>query len=223
MSAVEFDFDKLQNIYREALKSEDKTLAVDVRIGKGKFLLMMFLSNEDQDAKDKLYVFLGNTSKILRLKLYGSHYRGTFRAYINKENEEDLINELKLERNAGWPFDFGRFLRQLNDSIPDSLPVPEKIKIMRQHRDTINGISPVDERDKTEFDGLLQLEKGVKRPRDKTLRKLYMYTNTKPEVVSEFIKILKSRNMTIRWTTPDRKRQGVNIESFLREMRRGSV
>lgn len=217
MSTVEFDFNKLQNIYKEALQSEDKTLAVNVKIGRGNFSLMMFLSDEDQDAKDMLYVFLGNINKLLRLKLYGSHYRGTFRAYINEDNKKDLISELKLEGNASQPFDFVRFLNQLNDSVPDSLPVLDKIKIIRQHKNIINAVSPVDERDKTVFDGIMQLEEGIKKPRDKTLRKLYLYTDTNPEIVTEFIRMLKSKNMTTKWTTPDKKRQGVSIEAIMRK------
>ena len=217
MSPETFDFTGLQNIYREALKSDDKTLAVDVKIGKGKFLLMMFLSDEDQDAKDRLYIFLGNMNKILRLKLYGSHYKGAFLAYINEDNRRDLINELRLEGNGAQPFDFNKFLNQLNASIPDSMPVSKKIRILRQHKDTINSISPFDDSDKTVFDGPMQLEKGVKKPKDKTLRKLYVYTDTEPEIVSSFIKILRSKNKTVRWTRPERKREGVNVESIMKK------
>lgn len=54
----------------------------------------------------------------------------------------------------------------------------------------------------------------MKSPRERTLRKLYIYTETDPAVVSEFINVLKKKNMTVKWTTPERDR-GILLESFL--------
>ena len=52
--AIEFDFSGLNNMYISALESLDKALAFDLKVGKGRFLFMMFLSEEDKESKDML-------------------------------------------------------------------------------------------------------------------------------------------------------------------------
>ncbi|WP_286029152.1 hypothetical protein [Ligilactobacillus agilis] len=56
--AIKFNFDRLKNIYVSTLKSYDKAVAFDVQVGKGKFLFMMYLSDEDEEAKDMLYIYI---------------------------------------------------------------------------------------------------------------------------------------------------------------------
>ncbi|ALP38218.1 hypothetical protein ASL14_20620 [Paenibacillus sp. IHB B 3084] len=44
-----------------------------------------------------------------------------------------------------------------------------------------------------------------KKPQDKTLRKLYVYTDGAVEDIAELIQLLKKFNMTVAWTTKDKK------------------
>lgn len=44
-----------------------------------------------------------------------------------------------------------------------------------------------------------------KKPQDKTLRKLYVYTDGNVEDIAELIQLLKKFNMTVAWTTKDKK------------------
>ena len=54
MSTIEYNFIRLKNIYEEALRSYDKSVAFDVKIGRGRFLILMFLSEADES--DSLYI-----------------------------------------------------------------------------------------------------------------------------------------------------------------------
>lgn len=204
----EFNFNQLKDVYREAYKSDDKTLEFELTNGRGHFLFVMLLSEEDKDAQDNLFIFLRHVNKIIKLKLYGSHKNGDFKAYIKDEDQLSMIQELQLDKSegVGKAFDFKKFLGELNNSIPHHIPVDAKIKTLRENRVILPKINAVDDTEKTVYDGTMQLERGVKSPRDKTLRKLYAYTDSNPAVIADFIEELKERNMTIRWTTPDKDR-----------------
>lgn len=56
------------------------------------------------------------------------------------------------------------------------------------------------------FTGLKVLSKG--KPQDRTLRKLYMYTE-------ERIKKLKKANVTVAWTTEDQRFKAVDINAMI--------
>lgn len=71
MSTIEYNFIRLKNIYEEALRSYDKSVAFDVKIGRGRFLILMFLSEADE--RDSLFVYMRNTMVMRKLKMYGSH------------------------------------------------------------------------------------------------------------------------------------------------------
>lgn len=53
--AIEFNFNRLQNLYIATLHSFDKAMAFDIEIGRGRFLFMMYLSDEDKESKDMLF------------------------------------------------------------------------------------------------------------------------------------------------------------------------
>ena len=213
-----FNFSGLKEIYAEAWKSDDKTIAFEIQNGKGRFLFMMLLSKEDKEAKDILFIFLKNTNKMIQLKLYGSHINGDFNAYIKGEDRDALIAELGLTHNSGHSFSFVNFLEQLNRDIPVTLLLNHKINTLRKNKELLNRISPMDESQKTVFNGVVLLEKGVKSPRDQTLRKLYLYTGTDSELIAKFIQLLKQRNMTVKWTTPDKKDGSTQIDDYLYEL-----
>lgn len=54
MASIQFNFTQLKNVYMEALRSYDKSVAFDIKIGKGRFLFLMFLAEEDE--KDTLFL-----------------------------------------------------------------------------------------------------------------------------------------------------------------------
>lgn len=48
---IKFNFNRLRNVYISTLNSYDKAVAFDIQVGKGKFLFMMYLSDEDEKIK----------------------------------------------------------------------------------------------------------------------------------------------------------------------------
>lgn len=220
MSTQIFNLSGLTNIYAEALNQDDHTLIFDINIGRGRFLFMMFFSDEDIESKDKLFIFLRNTHQIIKLKLYGSHKSGDFKIYIDDLTKEKLITELQLE-NTGGQFSFDRFLNELNNRIPKTLPLRDKVTLIRNNWNELknHGFSNiVDEKEKTVLIG----EKRVplpNKPQEKTLRKLYLYTEGDPEDVAELINLLKSVNMTVCWTTPDERRNPADIREMINRIK----
>lgn len=211
-----FNFSQLQYIYSEALNSDDKTLIFESHIGRGRFLFMMFLSEEDEESKDWLFIHLRNTNYILKIKMYGNHKKGTFEVYIKDETRKRLIEELILTPN-GEEFDFNNFLTQLNSSIPFTLPVRDKVRELRRNRNTIKTLNVVDEAERTVLIGEVKLPSN-KKPQDKTLRKLYMYTEGDLEEISMLIDLLKKSNRTVAWTTEDRRAEATDIRNMINKI-----
>ena len=209
MSTIEYNFTRLKKIYEEALRSYDKSVAFDVEIGRGRFLILMFLSEVDE--RDSLFVYMRNTMVMRKLKMYGSHRNGDFKVYISEEIQSRMITELQLQNGTG-KFDFERFLNQINQSIPQKMSIDEKVKTLRDNKDIIRTVG-IDESDKTVLIGPKKLSKGE--PQDKTLRKLYMYTEKSATVITELIKKLKSVNMTVAWTTEDQRYRAADINSMI--------
>ncbi|MEA5008182.1 hypothetical protein [Clostridium tyrobutyricum] len=158
--AVEFDFSKLKNVYISTLESLDKALAFDLKIGRGRFLFMMFLSEEDKESKDALFVYMRNTRIMKKIKLYGNHIMGTFKAYINEDVQNCLIQELQLE-HTGRSFDFMNFLCQINEAIPQKINVDDKIKNLRDNCNIIKTLKVINEADKTVLIGERKLSVGT--------------------------------------------------------------
>jgi hypothetical protein len=214
--AVEFDFCKLKNVYNLTLESLDKALAFDLEVGKGRFLFMMFLSEEDKDSKDMLFLYMRNTRIMRKIKLYGNHIKGSFKVYINEDVQSCIIQELQLEHTGGR-FDFMNFLYQLNEAIPQEISRDDKIKTLRDNRNIIRTLDVIDEADKTVLIGERKLSLGT--PQDKTLRKLYMYTNSSVEDITELIGLLKKMNMTVAWTTEESRYRESDIRRMIENLR----
>lgn len=196
---IQFNFSHMNNIYLEALSSYDKTLIFESHVGKGRFLFMMFLSDEDNEAKDRLFIYMRNTKYMRNIKMYGNHIKGKFEVYITDQIKNELIEELQLTSN-GASFDFISFLEQLNNSIPQSIDHREKISKLRQNKDIIRPLDVIDEADRTILIGEVRLPKN-KEPQDKTLRKLYIYTDGAVQDITKLIELLKQYNMTVAWQT----------------------
>ena len=184
---IKFNFNRLQNIYFATLNSDDKATAFDIQIGKGRFLFMMYLSDEDKEAKDTLFIYMRNTKVLRKLKMYGSHKKGTFDVYISEKIQNEMTEELCLT-HSGKPFDFEHFLEELNSNIPLEIRQETKIKTLRENRKIISSLDVVDEAKKTVLIGDKHLSVG--KPQDKTLRKLYLYTDADVKDIDELIKIL---------------------------------
>jgi hypothetical protein len=214
--AVEFDFSKLKNVYIATLESSDKALAFDLKAGRGRFLFMMFLSEEDKESKDILFLYMRNTKIMRRIKLYGNHIMGTFKAYINEDVQNCLIRELQLE-HTGRSFNFMNFLCQINETIPQEINIDDKVKNLRDNCNIIRRLNVIDESDKTVLIGERKLSVGT--PQDKTLRKLYMYTSSSAEDITELIRLLKKMNMTVAWTTEENRYREANIRRMIENLK----
>jgi len=211
MENKQFNFTNMKNVYSESLKN-DQTLIFEISVGRGRFLFMMFFSEDDKESKDKLFIYLRNTKTIIKSKLYGSHKNGDFIIYINNTNRKKLINELQLKNGKG-DFNFDNFLTELNSKIPNTLSIGTKIQKFRENWDVIKKLPVIDEKDRTILIGERRLPKTQK-PKEKTLRKLYLYTNGSVGDISELIKLLKKANMTVAWTNEKTK----NCVSDLRQI-----
>lgn len=181
---TEFNFSRLKNVYFDALHSYDKSVAFDVTVGKGQFLFLMFLAEDDE--KDTLFLYMRNTLIMRKLKMYGSHKNGNF--------------------------EFNIFLYKLNEAIPLKGDRNQKVNILRNNRDVIQNVA-INDIDKTVLIGTKTLPKG--KPQDKTLRKLYMFTEESESIITEFISNLKNTNMTVAWTTEDQRFKAADINSLI--------
>ncbi|MFV1006154.1 MULTISPECIES: hypothetical protein [Bacillus cereus group] len=209
--ATKFNFTNLQGVYLEGLVSDDKMTAFEININKGRFVFIMFLSEEDSARRDELYIHLRRINKIIKLKTYGNHLKGNFEVWIKEKEKEDIISELGLQKN-GTTFDFKLFLEQLNDKIPNTIPKEEKIKTIRANKGVISELG-IDENDKIILIGTKHLSIGT--PQDKTLRKLYLYTDSEVEIIEDFIERLKETNSTVAWTTEDKRKGAPDIRNLI--------
>ncbi|AOF17065.1 TPA: hypothetical protein PXM11_004024 [Yersinia enterocolitica] len=200
MASIKFNFSKLQKIYVDAWERKDPTIAFEIRIGAGCFVFMMFLSKEDTDKNDRLFIYFRNIETLHQIKLYGYHLGGNFEAYISAKEEDLIRKELQLQ-GRGNPFNFNEFLNELNESIPQLLSPTMKGETLRNTweyiKDDMRNI--IDEADRTILIGLKRLPEKS-RPNDKTLRKLYLYINGCDNDISDFIESIKERNITLAWT-----------------------
>lgn len=213
MSTIEYNFIRLKNIYEEALRSYDKSVAFDVNIGRGRFLILMFLSEADE--RDSLFVYMRNTMVMRKLKMYGSHRNGDFKVYISNEVQMRMRAELQLQEGNAT-FDFERFLNEVNNAIPQEITMSQKVKTLRDNRNIIRTVG-IDEIEKTVLIGTKVLSKG--KPQDRTLRKLYMYTEESETVITEFIKNLKKANMTVAWTTEEQRFKAADINAMINSLK----
>lgn len=190
-------------VWNESQSRDEPTVAFQIENGRGRFLFMMFFDPEDGETRDKLLVFLQNTQYMLRLKLYGSHYRGEFQLFLEDWQVEKIKRELQLAGRGGPAFDMERFMQSMNASIPQSMPLAAKIKLLRENRNAYQTelAKILDFHDRTELVGEMPLP-PEKKPREKTLRKLYLYSTRSPEDVAIYIGELKRRNHTLRWRAP---------------------
>lgn len=202
---MKYNFTGLKNIYSVAMDSVDPTIAFEINNGVGHFVFMMFLSKEEAQKNDRLFIYFRNINTLHNIKLYGSHKSGDFIAYIN-EVEIDLIRrELNLQ-GGEQAFNIGGFLNAINSSIPQHLSPAVKGDTLRSTWPNVSNQMTefVDDANKTILIGLKTLRENT-RARDKTLRKLYLYVNGQDKAISDFIKEIKKRPLTLAWTSDPTK------------------
>jgi hypothetical protein len=201
-----FSLNGLLGVWSEALNRNEPTIAFELFNGRGRFLFMMFFDPDDESTKDKLLLFLQNSRCMLNLKLYGAHRKGEFMIYLNDKQIAQMKHELALTENSGIAFDIALFIETLNGGIPKSLPLASKIQLLRENKTAVQPhlVEILDDHEKTELVGPLQLD-SLRRPREKTLRKLYLYGTESPQAVAMYIENLKKRNYTLRWRVPSPK------------------
>jgi hypothetical protein len=197
-----FSLSGLKDIYNQALSKNEFTISFEVNNGKGRFLFTMLFDEEDQETKDKLYIFMRNTKKMLMRKLYGNHSKGYFDFYLDPQHESMIKAELMIGNNHSHPFNLSNFIQELNSSMPKNLPLDRSIYAFRESWNDTKDYFPkniVDENEKTILIGDRALPDG-KKPREKTLRKLYLYDTRDYRDIAEYIAYLKRVNRTVAWT-----------------------
>ena len=55
----------------------------------------------------------------------------------------------------------------------------------------------------------------MRNTRDKTLRKMYLYLDADYDKISKLIDDLKTKNMTVAWTTEDKRDMAADINEFI--------
>ncbi|WP_432355638.1 hypothetical protein [Sporosarcina sp. A2] len=210
MAKDRFNLTNMFNIYKQA-EEETKTIIFESHIGSGRFLVMSFFTDDDESTKDIIFLYLRNTNVFVKTKLYGNHAKGDFYIYPNEDTKSKLIAELQLREGSGG-FSFTTFMEQFNKSIPESISSDLKVNLIKNNNDIINQTGAIDEADKIYLLTIKRLNSGV--PQDKTLRKLYMYTENKSVDIDSLIKILKKVNYTAVWgrTKPQ---NDFNIQSWI--------
>ena len=145
--------------------------------------------------------------------MYGNHKKGEFKVYITKKIREQMIKELCLN-NTGTPFNFQNFLEELNSKIPLEILQKDKNDAIRENKRIITQFGLFDEAEKTVLIGDKQLPMNEK-PQEKTLEKLYLFTDSDEKDVDEYIKLLKKLNRTVAWTTEDNNYKAANIRDLI--------
>jgi hypothetical protein len=167
---------------------------------------MLFFSDDDQ-SKDSLFLYLGNTTTLLKLKMYGAHLKkniqeNDFYIYLDDHLVSKVKEELGITEKSSFPFDITRIFDSINNNIPQIIPL-DTIKTTLQ-TNKIAFKNPllhetIDESDKIYLIGPKRLPEN-KSPKEKTLRKLYLYVEGRSQDMNYLIELLKSRNMTLAWS-----------------------
>ncbi|USP08035.1 hypothetical protein L1S45_12610 [Aeromonas dhakensis] len=203
-----YDLPGLKGVFREAIQRNEPTIVFELNNGRGKFLFMMFFDSEDEKAKDQLFIFMRNTQRMVKLKLYGNHSSGQFSLYLEEYVKDWFKKELLIENSNFFnTFDFDTFFTKLNDSIPSSISLQAKIVKIRECWASVTAKLPkeiVDENEKTILLGDRPLPSN-KKPREQTLRKLYLYSDGNAEDITTLINNLKRLNRTVAWTNDIKK------------------
>ncbi|WP_429109880.1 hypothetical protein [Aeromonas veronii] len=111
----------------------------------------------------------------------------------------------------------GRFLARLNDNIPVTIPLKNKVEVIKQHKNAVKDHCReyIEEAQKIYLIRLGPVTNGGK-PREETLRKLYMIDAPADDITS-LISDLKQIKWTAYWTASESKGQSFSaiFDKFL--------
>lgn len=206
-----FNLSGLHGVFVEAIKRHEPTIAFPLANGLGRFSFLLFIPTSSKGeikwGDIELFIILGRTQRILRFDLTGNHYhKGVFNIAVKHSDEQAIRLELGIDNAEHGNFSLNGLLTALNAAMPLSLPLEEKIACMQDNRDLIkaNCGKHIDSASRIY---LLRIQpvKMPAKPREETLRKLYMLSNDKSTII-QLIRCLKERNWTVAWT--DRRPDG---------------
>jgi hypothetical protein len=201
---MSFNFNNLNSVFAEAISRHEPSIVFPLSNGKGLFVFLLFIPTDSNGHIKyntlELNIIFGRTQAFLSRDLYGSHKKGDFKIYFNQEHELMFKKELGIESATTGNFDFTRFLDELNNMIPQSLPLESKIATMKDHSNLIqiNCSKHIDSAMRIYLLGTKKLPSNQK-PKEETLRKLMMLKG-EPDEHARFINSLKKLNWTLRWT-----------------------
>lgn len=202
----EFNFTGLYPAFLEAVSRHEPSIAFTLIDGQGRFVFLLFMAT---DSKGKiawgnleLFILLGRTQRMLRLKLLGNHkIKGDFKIRLTQEDEAAIREELNIGAGTTGPaFLIGDFLSKLNGLIQQSIPLEEKIEVIRADGAKIESECKdhIDQATKIYLLRAGPLPAGYF-PREETLRKLYML-NASSDDIASLIRHLKRIRWTVFWT-----------------------
>ena len=205
MRSPTFNLSGLATIYKECRNSDKgNTIAFEISEGGGKFLFLIFFDEEDQkkDVPDTLYILLIRTKNILELKMYGKHWAGDFKLYLNSMQEQLIKDELGIAGGLN-PFSLASFFTHMNAQIPQHFSPVDRAAILRKNRFNI-ATQPLleqyfDDPLKIHLVGPVQLPNN-KKPRERTLRKLDLYYQSSPDTIAKIRAGLIKNNCTLQWS-----------------------
>lgn len=213
-----FNFDRAWAIFNQALANDEPTIAFELQYEIGRFVFMMFFSEDDDPNDRHLFLFLGRTNVLLSLKLYGNQSTGSFQVYPKSSDENAIKEELGI-RGGIHPFQINDFFQELNNMIPQNLPLRQCIATLQEHQANLREKPElrkvVDQANKIYLIGPKRLTTG--KPKEITLRKLYLHVNAQPNVIADFISALKRANRTLAWT--DKPRPQPNLLELINQIR----
>lgn len=200
---MEFNFKGLHPVFLEAVNRHEPSVAFALAEGKGRFVFLLFMATDSTGrilwGELELFMLLAGTQKMLRFKLLGNHkIAGDFKIRLIEDDERAIRAELGIGDAVGGPaFALRDFLNKLNGMIPTSIPLEAKVALIRNEKRAIEAHcrTYLDDASKVYLLGARQLPEG-KRPREETLRKLYML-DAEPSAIAALIRNLRR----IRWTT----------------------
>ncbi len=205
-----YNFSGLKAIYRQAYLNKEPTIAFEVVYEIGRFVFMMFFSPEDEESKDRLFLYLGRTQVLLSLKMYGNHRNGDFKVYLNDSDELAIRRELDIQQGIN-PFNVQNVFDYLNANIPQHYPLRESVEVIQGRQAELRPHlrNVIDDEEKIHLIGPVRLPAG-KKPREKTLRKLYLYIQAPAGIIVQLIDALKAVNWTLAWSkNPPEKQRGL--------------
>lgn len=204
---MQFNFTGLHSVFLEAIHRREATIAFPLANGPGRFLFLIFIPT-NKDGKIiwpelQLFIILARTQAILNFDLKGLHLRdGDFKIWVTQADIAAIRTELGLNEatREGEAFDIQRFLSDLNDAIPLTLPLEEKIAALQSEETLVRTHCSkfVDKALKVHLLGPKRLE-SHRKPREETLRKLYSLKAT-PMATANLVRNLKALNWTVSWT-----------------------